>query len=202
LKRRDFYSALSALDYTEDQQMLATALYEADLWDITDDYSFKIVGSYSGGGILGDYGNLSIPRQEILSIAQQICDLNIYYLWGGREYDMNKPINKVNRMDCSGFTGYIMAKVFGVMGYCGPATWTQRDSYCYRISDKEVLPGDIVFNASCSHTLIYAGEKDGKRYYYHAPCTGKVIQCSTYNSPVEFYRLKNVDYDAVYDRRW
>ena len=201
LKRRDFYSALSTLNYTKDQEMLATALYEADLWDITDDYSFKIVGSYSSSSILGDYGNLSIPRQEILSIAQQICDLNIYYLWGGREYDMNKPINQVKRMDCSGFTGYLMAKVFGTTYYNGTDTYHQIN-YCYEVPADQAIPGDIVFNHSLGHTLIYAGEKDGKRYFYHAPETGKVIQCSTYHNKITFHRLKNVDYDAVYERRW
>ena len=114
---------------------------------------------------------------------------------------MNKPINQVNRMDCSGFTGYLMAKVFGTTYYNGTDTYHQIN-YCYEVPSGQALPGDIVFNHSLGHTLIYAGEKDGRKYFYHAPETGKVIQCSTYHNNITFHRLKNVDYDAVYDRRW
>ena len=205
LKRKTFYDVIDTVGLDDEQKSIATALYEIDAWEGVFgkgyDYSFKLTGSYSSSAILGDYSNLSIPRQEILSIAQQICDLNIYYLWGGREYNMSKPITQVNRMDCSGFTGYLMAKVFGATYYNGTDTYHQIN-YCYEVPADQAIPGDIVFNHSLGHTLIYAGEKDGKKYFYHAPETGKVIQCSTYHNNITFHRLKNVDYDAVYDRRW
>ncbi len=205
LKRKDFYDVVETLGLDDEQKTVAMAAYEMDAWgEIFGkgyDFNFKINGSYSSSAILGDYSSLSIPRQEILSIAQQICDLNIYYLWGGREYNMDKPISQVNRMDCSGFTGYLMAKVFGTKYYNGTDTYTQI-KYCYEVSAAEAIPGDIVFNHSLGHTLIYAGEKDGKKYFYHAPETGKLIQCSTYHNNITFHRLKNVDYDAVYERRW
>jgi GH24 family phage-related lysozyme (muramidase) len=205
LKRKSFKEALNNVGLDDEQKEIAEFLYEMDSWEMVFgeefDFSFNLNGTYLSGGIMGDYAGLSIPRQEILSIAQQICDLNIYYLWGGREYNMNKPINQVNRMDCSGFTGYLMAKVFGATYYNGTDTYHQINS-CYEVPADQALPGDIVFNHSLGHTLIYAGEKDGRKYFYHAPETGKVIQCSTYHNNITFHRLKNVDYDAVYDRRW
>ena len=201
LKRKTFYDVIDTVGLDDEQKSIATALYEIDAWEGVFgkgyDYSFKLTGSYSSSAILGDYSNLSIPRQEILSIAQQICDLNIYYLWGGREYNMSKPISQVNRMDCSGFTGYLMAKVFGATYYNGTDTYHQIN-YCYEVPADQAIPGDIVFNHSLGHTLIYAGEKDGKKYFYHAPETNKVIQCSTYHNNITFHRLKNVEIRSTY----
>ena len=205
LKRKTFYDVIDTVGFDDEQKSIATVLYEIDAWEGVFgkgyDYNFKLIGSYSSSTILGDYSNLSIPRQEILSIAQQICDLSIYYLWGGREYDMNKPINQINRLDCSGFTAFCYQKVFGVRYFNGIDTYTQV-KYCTEVPADQAIPGDLVFNNSLGHTLIYAGEKEGKRYFYHAPSSGKVIQCSTYHNNIKYYRLNNVDYDAVYDRRW
>ena len=205
LKRKTFYDVIDTVGLDDEQKSIATALYEIDAWEGVFgkgyDYSFKLTGSYSSSAILGDYSNLSIPRQEILSIAQQICDLGIFYLYGGREYDMNKPINEINRLDCSGFTAFCYQKVFGVRYFNGIDTYTQV-KYCTEVPADQAIPGDLVFNNSLGHTLIYAGEKEGKRYFYHAPSSGKVIQCSTYHNNIKYYRLNGVDYDAVYDRRW
>ena len=88
-----------------------------------------------------------------------------------------------------------MAKVFGATYYNGPATTTQQ-TYCYQISEAEALPGDIVFNSSCSHTLIYYGKNEqGQNLFLHSPRTGDVIKVSTYGSPVTFWRLKGVNYE-------
>ena len=150
LKRKSFKDALNNVGLDDEQKEIAEFLYEMDSWEVIFgegfDFRFNLNGTYLSGGILGDYAGLSVPRQEILSIAQQICDLNLAYLFGGREYNLNKPINEINRVDCSGYTGYIMAKVFGVTYMNGPATWTQRDNYCYEISEAEAIPGDLVFN--------------------------------------------------------
>ena len=117
LKRKSFKEALNNVGLDDEQKEIAEFLYEMDSWEVIFgegfDFSFNLNGTYLSGGILGDYAGLSVPRQEILSIAQQICDLNLAYLFGGREYNLNKPINEINRVDCSGYTGYIMAKVFG-----------------------------------------------------------------------------------------
>ena len=45
LKRRTFEETLEMLNYSNDQKMLAMGMYEADLWDLTDNYAFNIVGS-------------------------------------------------------------------------------------------------------------------------------------------------------------
>ena len=205
LKRKSFKEALDNVELDDEQKEIAEFLYEMDGWEVVFgegfDFRFNLNGTYLSGGILGDYAGLSVPRQEILSIAQQICDLGIFYLYGGREYDMNKPINQINRLDCSGFTAFCYQKVFGVKYFNGIATYTQV-TYCTEVPADQAIPGDLVFNNSLGHTLIYAGEKDGRRYFMHAPETGKTIQCSTYHNNIKYYRLNGVDYDAVYDRRW
>ena len=205
MKRKSFKEALDNVELDDEQKEIAEFLYEMDGWEVVFgegfDFRFNLNGTYLSGGILGDYAGLSVPRQEILSIAQQICDLGIFYLYGGREYDMNKPINQINRLDCSGFTAFCYQKVFGVKYFNGIATYTQV-TYCTEVPADQAVPGDLVFNNSLGHTLIYAGEKEGKRYFYHAPETGKTIQCSTYHNNIKYYRLNGVDYDAVYDRRW
>ncbi len=195
LTRNDFYTVLEKLEFDDNQQALALALYECNLWSTVFgddyDYQFKITGNYNSNSI--DSGNLTGSRKRIIERAKEL--LGKPYLWGGREYTLNKPADQVHNVDCSGFTGLLMAEVFGATYYNGPATWTQRDNYCYQISEAEALPGDIVFNASCSHTLIYAGKKDGVNYFYHSPQTGDVIKCSQYNKPVTFWRLKGVNYE-------
>ena len=62
--------------------------------------------------------------------------------------------------------------------------------------ESEALPGDICFNDSCSHTLIYYGKNEqGQNLFMHSPRTGDVIKVSTYSSHVTFWRLKGVNYE-------
>lgn len=197
LTRHDFEEVIDKLDFTDEQKEMSLALFEADLWEEifgeNYDYKFKINGSYSANVPNIDFGNLSGSRKAIIETGLKM--LGKPYLWGGREYDMSKSPENAGRVDCSGFTGYLMAKVFGATYYNGPATWTQQ-TYCYQISEAEALPGDIVFNSSCSHTLIYYGKNEqGQNLFLHSPRTGDVIKVSTYGSPVTFWRLKGVNYE-------
>ena len=197
LTRHDFDEVIDKLDFTDEQKEMSLALFEADLWEEVFgenyDYKFKINGSYSANVPNIDFGNLSGSRKAIIETGLKM--LGKPYLWGGREYDMSKSPENAGRVDCSGFTGYLMAKVFGATYYNGPATTTQQ-TYCYQISEAEALPGDIVFNSSCSHTLIYYGKNEqGQNLFLHSPRTGDVIKVSTYGSPVTFWRLKGVNYE-------
>ena len=103
---------------------MSLALFEADLWEEVFgenyDYKFKINGSYSANVPNIDFGNLSGSRKAIIETGLKM--LGKAYLWGGREYDMSKEPENASRVDCSGFTGYLMAKVFGATYYNGPAT--------------------------------------------------------------------------------
>ena len=197
LTRHDFDEVIDKLNFTDEQKEMAIALFEADLWEEVFgpdfDFKFNINGSYNTNAPNIDLGNLSGSRKAIIETGLKM--LGKPYLWGGREYDMNKEPENASRVDCSGFTGYLMAKVFGATYYNGPATWTQQ-TYCYQISESEALPGDIVFNSSCSHTLIYYGKNEqGQNLFLHSPRTGDVIKVSTYGSPVTFWRLKGVNYE-------
>lgn len=195
LTRNDFNTVLERLQYDNEQKAIAMALFECDMWESIFgegfDFNFNINGSYNSNAI--DGSNLTGSRRRIIELAQSLAGKA--YLWGGRCYDYNCSPDQVSRMDCSGFTGYLMAKIFGATYYNGPSTYIQRDSYCYQIPESEALPGDIVFNSSCSHTLIYAGDREGVHYYWHSPQTGDVIKCSQYNRPVTFWRLKGVNYE-------
>ena len=197
LKRHNFDEVIEQLNFTDEQKETATLIYEADLWaDVFDsdmDYSFNITGSYINNSSV-DMSNLSEPRKRIVELATSL--LGKPYLWGGRCYNYNCPPEQVSNMDCSGFTGYVMAKVFGATYYNGPPTYDQRDFYCYQVPEEEAKIGDIVFNGSCSHTLIYFGKNEsGENIYCHSPQTGDVIKISTYpGRVVNFWRLKGVNY--------
>lgn len=197
LTRHDFDEVIEELNFTDDQKEVAEALFEADLWEEVfpedTDYKFNITGSYTSNSYNIDTSNLSGSRKAIIETGLKM--LGKAYLWGGREYDMSKEPENASRVDCSGFTGYLMAKVFGATYYNGPATWTQKE-YCYEVPESEALPGDICFNDSCSHTLIYYGKNEqGQNLFMHSPRTGDVIKVSTYSSHVTFWRLKGVNYE-------
>lgn len=197
LTRHDFDEVIEKLNFTDDQKEVAEALFEADLWEEVfpedTNYEFNITGSYTNNSYNLDTSNLSGSRKAIIETGLKM--LGKAYLWGGREYDMSKEPENASRVDCSGFTGYLMAKVFGATYYNGPATWTQKE-YCYEVPESEALPGDICFNDSCSHTLIYYGKNEqGQNLFMHSPRTGDVIKVSTYSSHVTFWRLKGVNYE-------
>ena len=197
LTRHDFDEVVEKLNFADDQKEVAEALFEADLWEEVfpedTNYEFNITGSYTNNSYNLDTSNLSGSRKAIIETGLKM--LGKAYLWGGREYDMSKEPENASRVDCSGFTGYLMAKVFGATYYNGPATWTQKE-YCYEVPESEALPGDICFNDSCSHTLIYYGKNEqGQNLFMHSPRTGDVIKVSTYSSHVTFWRLKGVNYE-------
>ena len=75
LNRKSFVEAVHELNFDEDQVALANALYEGDMWSDTFgedyDFSFKINGSFSGGG---NSGNVTLVNGERKG-NQKIIDL-------------------------------------------------------------------------------------------------------------------------------
>lgn len=92
-------------------------------------------------------GSNSELRSEIINYAQKFVGNR--YVWGGESL--------TNGADCSGFVQAIYAD----FGYSIPRTSReQAASAGYKVSESEMLPGDLVFytnNGTVNHVAIYIG---------------------------------------------
>lgn len=117
--------------------------------------------------------NVSQLRQEVVNYAQQF--LGNPYVWGGNS--LTKGV------DCSGFTQQVMKK-FGVSINRTASTQYRNGT---RISQKDLLPGDLVFfgyNGRISHVGLYIG--NGKVIHANNPRTGIVINTLTSNQMLPY----------------
>lgn len=188
LTRNDFNTVLNKLNFTDSQKNIAQALYDACLWDEVfpegTTYEFKITGSYVNNA---DIENVTGDRKKIIDTAKSL--LGLPYLWGGKCPGSQTP----TALDCSGYVAWVYEKALGFSGLQAGGTYYQIN-LCTEIPESEAKPGDLVFNYSVSHVLIYAGKKDGVNYFYHSPQTGDVVKCSQYNRPVKFYRVNGINF--------
>ena len=188
LTRNDFDTVLNKLNFIDSQKNIAEALYDANLWDEVfpegTTYEFKITGSYVNNA---DIENVTGDRKKIIDTAKSL--LGLPYLWGGKCPGSQTP----TALDCSGYVAWVYERALGFSGLQAGGTYYQINS-CNEIPESEAKPGDLVFNYSLSHVLIYAGKKDGVNYYYHSPQTGDVVKCSQYNKPVKFYRVNGINF--------
>ena len=123
-----------------------------------------------------EYSDLSNERLNILAYAHQF--LGIPYVWGG-----TTPAG----FDCSGYTSYVLAKTTGIL--LPRTTYDQIDCSAFKkIPISEALPGDIVFNASASHTGFFIKDCGDSIYMMHAPYSGTVLKISQYKRPKYVYR--------------
>lgn len=178
LRRRDFYSALTALGYTKDQQMLATALYEADFWDITDDYSFKIVGSAIGSFEGVNFINGTRPSgQVVIDFA-----MNELGNTGGRKYWSWYGFNSRVAW-CSIWVYWIMKHEPTGAGASYPSPQqTTNNAYCptmvnwFRANNRwanrnydNLVPGDVIYfdwdgDQTSDHVGLLVGRDEN--YFY------------------------------------
>lgn len=188
LTRNDFNTVLNKLNFTDSQKNIAQALYDACLWDEVfpegTTYEFKITGSYVNNA---DIENVTGDRKKIIDTAKSL--LGLPYLWGGKCPGSQTP----TALDCSGYVAWVYERALGYSSLQAGGTYYQIN-LCTEIPESEAKPGDLVFNYSVSHVLIYAGKKEGVNYYYHSPQTGDVVKCSQYNRPVKFYRVNGINF--------
>lgn len=97
---------------------------------------------------LSDLVNASVTRQSIVRTA--LSYVGNKYVWGGTSL--------TDGTDCSGF----VLRIFEKFGYNLPRTSYQQRSYGTKITEDELLPGDII--CYYGHVAIYVGNN----YIVHA----------------------------------
>lgn len=110
--------------------------------------------------------------EEVVSYARQF--LGNPYVYGG---------NSLTRgTDCSGFTSQVY-KNFGIK--LQRSSRSQYTSNGYKVSKKDLLPGDLVFygyNGNIDHVAIYAG--NGEIVHASTPKTGIKMSKLEYGKPI------------------
>ena len=102
------------------------------------------------------------------------------YVWGGTSLTKGA--------DCSGF----VLSVFKNYGYTLPHYSVSQSQMGTKISESELLPGDLVFysnGSSINHVAIYIG--GGQLVHASSPKTGIRISSYRYRTPVKFVRIIN-----------
>ena len=176
LRRRDFYSALTALGYTKDQQMLATALYEADFWDITDDYSFKIVGSAIGSfeGVQFINGTRNSGQVIIDYALTQVGQRGgqpywSYYGFTSRVAWCACFVNWCMRTESTGAgASYPTTQMTGNNAYCPTlVNWFRSNNRWAKRGYDNLVPGDVIFfDWECDGTSDHVGLVVGRDENY------------------------------------
>lgn len=154
-----------------------------------------------------DYiGNTSVvteKREKILTEAYKW--LGSWYVLGGWDPPVKdssgnwingSPISGNGSMkgfDCSRYVQYVYQTVLGVD--ISRSTWSQRaNENTYVINQSELLPGDLVYyygpSADWGHVSFYLGDKDGVRYYMHAPYDNKPLSITTWDGTPEYTLLE------------
>lgn len=148
---------------------------------------------YKDAGI--DTSKLNEKRAKIINEGHKV--LGNPYIWGGTTWPNQNADGtfdiKTGGMDCSGFTSNVYQRALGV--------WIGRDTYAQiasplleKIDPSEAKPGDLMFNDSVGHVLIYlSGDPTQGPIAMHDPQTGDVIKISKYHAVSKVYRLKGID---------
>jgi hypothetical protein len=181
LRRRDFYSALTALNYTKDQQMLATALYEADLWDLfesEEDYKFKITGSAVSGfeGVHFVDGTRPSGQAIIDHALTQVGQVGGEPYW--RYYGLQSRVawcaifvNWCMRTEPSGAgANYPTDAMTGNNAYCPTLIiWFKKNNRWANRGYADLIPGDLIFfdwkqDGESDHVGLVVGRDDSYVY--------------------------------------
>lgn len=191
LKRHTLEEAIEKLGLNESEAEMAKGFYELDVWEYYFpegiDFNFNISGRYVGNGVVID-GSVTGTRKAIIELAQRYVG-KVPYIWGGKVPGSQEPTG----WDCSGFVAWVYERATGYRGLQAGGTYTQI-TLCDEIPESEALPGDICFNYSVSHVLIYAGKVNGVNYFIDARGRNYGTVYAPYSSPVKFYRVKAVNF--------
>lgn len=123
------------------------------------------------------YGvGVSDVRLDLVEFACQF--VGNPYVWGGTSL--------TNGADCSGF----VLSVFKEYGYTLPHYSVSQSQMGTKISENELLPGDLIFYSNGSrinHVAIYIG--GGQVVHASSPRTGIRISGYKYRTPVKYVRI-------------
>ena len=129
-----------------------------------------------------DYSNREEFNENLIEFVTQF--ISNKYVWGGTSL--------INGTDCSGFT----QSVYREFGYDINRVASDQYRNGVRISENELLPGDLVFygkNGSISHVAMYIGNGE----IIHAsnsnpyPLGGIKISAYNYQTPIGYVRIVN-----------
>lgn len=158
--------------------------------------------------------NCSDKRKHVLSTALSLVG-KVPYFWGGKssagwneEWNTPKLVTAAGSsstgtirpygLDCSGFTDWTYKTALGVSIEAG--SWNQWDN-SYKITEEELLPGDLGFLAvpgtvDTNHVLIYAGiSESGEHMWVHCE-SGKGVILSSPTYVTQYRRPTNIDFNA------
>lgn len=152
---------------------------------------------------IGNTSVLTEKREKILTEAYKW--LGSWYVLGGWDPPVKDSngnwINgspksgngSMKGFDCSRYVQYVYQTVLGID--ISRSTWSQRaNENTYVINESELLPGDLVYyygpSADWGHVSFYLGDKDGVRYYMHAPYDNKPLSITTWDGTPEYTLLE------------
>ena len=191
LKRNTLDEAIEILGLSETEAEMARGFYELDIWEYyfpeNTNFNFNICGRYVENGVIID-GSVTGTRRAIIELAQKYVG-KVPYVWGGKVPASQEPTG----WDCSGFVAWVYERATGYGGLQAGGTYTQIN-LCTEIPESEAKPGDLCFNLSVSHVLIYAGKVNGVNYFIDARGKNYGTVYAPYGSAVKFYRVKAVNF--------
>lgn len=191
LKRHTLDEAIEKLGLSDAEAEMAKGFYELDIWEYYfpegTNFNFNISGRYIENGVIID-GSVTGTRRAIIELAQKYVG-KVPYVWGGKVPASQEPTG----WDCSGFVAWVYQRATGYGGLQAGGTYTQI-TLCDEISELEAKPGDLCFNLSVSHVLIYAGKVNGVNYFIDARGRDYGTVYAPYGSAVKFYRVKAVNF--------
>ena len=210
LRRRDFYSTLDGLGYTTDQRMLATALYEADFWDLfenEEDYNFKIVGSAVGSfeGVQFVNGTRNSGQVIIDYALTQVGQRGgqpywSYYGFTSRVAWCACFVNWCMRTESTGAgASYPTTQMTGNNAYCPTlVNWFRANNRWGNRNYRDLVPGDVIFfdwesNGEVDHVGLVVG-RDETYVYTVEGNSGDMVRTKKYalnSSSIAGYGLMN-----------
>ena len=122
---------------------------------------------------------LALSVMVVVDLVEYACQfIGNPYVWGGTSLTKGA--------DCSGF----VLSVFKNYGYTLPHYSVSQSQCGTKISEDELLPGDLVFYSNGSrinHVAIYIG--GGQVVHASSPKTGIRTSSYRYRTPVKFVRI-------------
>ena len=147
-----------------------------------DFYKVKVndqVGYIQAASLINSKLTSLDEASKMASLGEGIVNYAKNYLGGRYVYGGN---NLNTGVDCSGFTQQIM-KHFNIS--IERTSRTQYASNGYKVSESEIMPGDLVFygnGGSIDHVAMYAGE--GKIIHASTSSTGIIMSNLRYGKPI------------------
>jgi|GEM_PF-802891 len=200
----DIETVMNELKFNDDQKEWARQLQNADFKELFPEIDF---GDTFGGSpntntltpeeiaeLMKDVPPTNIGRQKLIETALSLVG-KVKYFWGGKSQAgwnsnwgqpalVTAPGSDTSGtvipygLDCSGFVDWAY-KTAGLGDVLSAGGTYYQWSNSYPISESDLKPGDLVFNADCSHVgLFLSRDSNGNKQFVHcASQSGVTINC-------------------------